>query len=266
MKAIRLLVPVALILVLAGCSLDDPYEPEPEVSYENLAVPGDYASISAAIAIAATWDTIRVAPGRYEESFTLPPDVMLFGAAADRCSIIGQVRIEDSGTEARFEKVYVSNSAGSGLLLVDASPQVSHCIFEDSQDAGIEIVGFSAAEIFGCLITGNARGLFIHHATLPGHYWDFDHDLGTAPKVTSSNLFNNGGLDTLALNIVFENIAAPDTLGVSGNYWGDMPSGPRTTDLTIYDNKDGGIHANGYADTEKYGVGFLVNPHTLDWQ
>ncbi len=265
MKAIRLLVPVALILVFAGCSLDDPYEPDPEVSYENLSVPGDYASISEAIAAAATWDTIRVAPGRYEESFTLPPDVLLFGAAADRCSIIGQVTIEDSSIETRFEGVYVSNATGSGLLLVDASPQVSHCIFEESQDAGIEIVGNSAAEIFGCLIYNNGRGILLRDADQAGHYWDFDHLDGTAPKVSGSNLYDNGGIAEEAINIVFENTLAPDTLGVNDNYWGIVPVGSDPVNLTIFDDKDGPPHINGWADTDN--CVFKPMPHDpLDWQ
>lgn len=266
MKAFRRLALAALVIGLAGCSLDDPYEPEPEESFENHYVPGDYASIGDAVAAAVTWDTIRVAPGVYEESFTLPPDVLLFGAAADRCSIFGQVTIAGSTLDTRFEGVYVSNEAGSGLVLQDADVQVSHCAFEDCMDAGIEIVGNSASEIDGCLITGNGRGLLIRDADQPGHYWDFDHDFGTAPKITSSNLFDNGGEGEESINIVFQNISAPDTIGVSGNFWGYMPAGPRTADLTIYDAKDGPPHANGYADTEKEGVGFLTSPHTLDWE
>ena len=265
MKAFRRLLPTAMLIVLAGCSLEDPYEPDPGETFENLYVPSDYATLTVAIAAAATWDTIRVAPGDYEESFTLPIDVSLIGAAAERTFIIGQVTINDSSIDARFEGVHVSNPDGSGLLLIDASPQISHCRFEDCDDAGVEIVGNSATEIEGCQITGNARGVVIRDSDQAGHYWDFDHLYGSAPKITSSNLFNNGGLDTLAINIVFENISAPDTIGVSGNYWG-LPAGPRAADLTIFDNKDGAPYWNGYADTEKDGVGFLTSEHTLAWQ
>jgi len=264
MIALRRLLPILLLVSMAGCSLKDPYQAPVEESFQNLYVPSDYGSIAAAVAASSRWDTIRIAPGDYEESFALPSDVSLFGEAADKTFILGEVEIDSSSTDARFERVLVRNPGGSGLILMGASPRIRHCRFEDCGGAGVEIVGNSSAEIEGCQITGNSTGLLIHDATLPGHYWDFDHLDGSAPKITSSNLFDNGGLDTLATNIVFENTSAPDTLGVSNNYWGIRPVSGEKADLTIYDLKDGAPHQNGLADTDDC----LPSPYRLqmDWE
>jgi len=267
MKALRLLILATFTLVVLGCSLEDPYEPTDEESHENLWVPAEYGSITEAVTAAAEWDTIRLAPGSYDESFTLPLNVSLFGVAADLSFINGQVTIEDSESAVRFEKLTVSHAQGSGLVVLDSDLQIAHCRFVDCLEAGVEIVGNCAVEIEGCLITGNGTGLLIRDATVAGHYWDYDHIVGGAPKITGSNLYDNGGLAEEAMNIVFQNISAPDTLGVSDNYWGDMPAGAYNADRTIYDLKDGAPHLNGLADTLGDQVLFKPLPHyPLDWE
>jgi len=267
MKMLRLMLPLALISLLLGCSLDDPYEPDPEVSYRNLLVPGDYASIAEAVAEAEGLDTIRVAPGDFDESFTLPPNISLFGAAADLTFINGKVTIVDSDYGTRFEGVCISNGAGSGLLLVDSHVQVAHCCIVNCLEAGVEIVGNSASEIEGCHVTGNETGVLIRDASQAGHYWDGQHLVGSAPRITGSNLFDNGGEGLEAVNIEFRNISQPDTVGVGDNYWGDFPAGATNADRTILDQKDGSPHLNGLADTEDDTVLFKPQPHhPLDWE
>lgn len=250
MRSSRLLALLAFALLLVSCASNDPLEPDEEESFENLYVPTEYADISEAAAAAVAGDTIRVSAGEYEEDVLLPTGVLLLGAGFDHVRLIGGLTVVDSDRSVRVEGFTIHNEFGSGVLLQDTNLRMTRCFVESCTTAGIEIVGDGGPKVEDCHISQNAIGVLIRDAGVVAHYDDFDHPGGLAPKIIQCNLFDNGGIADEAFNVVFRNISAPDTVGVSNNYWGIVPVDEDLIEGTIYDHKDGGDHVNGLADTE----------------
>ena len=262
MRSSRLLALIALALLLGACSENDPYEPEGDPVYENHYVPTEYATISEAAAAALPGDTLRLLAGTYEEDVDLPTGVQLLGVGWEHVTIRGGLSVTGSGREVRVEGFSISNASGSGILLEDCSLRLTRYLVDSCAEAGIEIVGDGGLLVQDCQITANAAGVLLRNATEAAHYEDFDHPDGRAPKIIHCNLFDNGGSAGDAVNILFENVAAPDTIGVSNNYWGIVPVDPNEIENTIYDHKDGDPHGNGLADT--YDDNLLASPLILD--
>ena len=59
----------------------------------TIAVPGDYATLGAALAAAAPQDVVNVAAGTYFEDITVPGGVIVQGAGIDQTVIVGEVTV-----------------------------------------------------------------------------------------------------------------------------------------------------------------------------
>ena len=115
--------------------------------------PGD--SIQAAIDSAGTYDTIKLAPGTYQESVTITKDgITLKGAGSD------ETVIEPASSTPVCGGICVSNAAdvtikglavhgfpGTGVLFLGTSDQrVSGVLAEDNEDYGIAAFGTTGGQ------------------------------------------------------------------------------------------------------------------------
>jgi hypothetical protein len=249
-----------LPLLLACTPLEEPYIPPVEDTFDNLLIPAVYASIQEAASLAIAGDTLRVATGSYEEHVLLPGGVSLLADGADLCHLTGSLSIEASSVDCDLDGLRISNPAGIGLLIAETWISVTDCWIDSCLDAGVRVHGNANARISSCQINDNGRGVLVTGSTGLGHYEDLDHPTGTAPLVSRNNLFGNNDV-----NIAFEAISLPDTVGISLNYWGIMPISDDLLLETI-------IGLEGYADVgPRNDEGQLSTmpatiPHIMDWE
>jgi hypothetical protein len=135
-------------------------------------VPGDHATIGAALAAAAAGDEVQVDPGLYLESdLFLPPDVGLRGLGdAEYDPVIidaegaGRVLMVGGGT-ARLENVTLRHGAadqGGGLFLESGTPEIVAVVLASctANLGGGLFVSAAEPTIEGCRFLGNdARSL-----------------------------------------------------------------------------------------------------------
>ena len=123
--------------------------------------------------------------------------------------------------------------------------------------AGVERAGNSPSVSHYCDMENCSPGILIRDVFSSGHY-----DKGTAPKITLNNFLDNTG--SPAINLVFQNVAAGDTVKVGLNFWG-APPGQVLPDETIWDHKDDPA-IKGLADTESPDFITAVEAHSRDWR
>jgi len=143
---------------------------------------GDAPTVGAALAAAASGDIVVLAPGTYlEHDVELVDGVVLRGETGDPADVIvdaggaGRVlRGIGLGTGTRLEAVTLTGGRvagdcpgdpgtgtycmGGGVLLLDSSPAVSHCVFADNRaedNGGALSVVLSAPEVVACRFEGN---------------------------------------------------------------------------------------------------------------
>jgi len=260
------------LLLAASCSdkSDNPFEP----GYTVFEVPSGYASIQTAAAQAEAGDRI-VVTGRdddYVGDVLLPAGVtlmrrensLLMPVIRGGITAIGSSSSQTGVSDLRIEGFRVVNEAGSGILLQDCELAVVNCWIDSCAVAGVEIVGDGAVVVSRCDLQACGTGILIRGVTEAAHYPDDDHPDGQGPVVVNCNFLDNlAGSDYR--NLVFESLAAADTVSVNLNYWGgDMDTYVMPLDDTIIDNKDDANNP-GYADTNGDGFQSLVTPWPRDW-
>ena len=133
----------------------------------TLGVPGDYASIGAALAAAAAGDEIVLAPGEYAENLIITAGVVLRGggpdpssstlAAADPGTPTADVSLLDAG-EVRLENLrFVAAESGIGLAVdgaAEAAVRVVGCLFT----VGVEAIGIAVQNGMAIVETSVFRG------------------------------------------------------------------------------------------------------------
>lgn len=223
-KLVRRSLP-ALVSVFFLCSL-------PHAAEANLLlVPNQYPSISAAIAAAASGDTVRVAEGMYAENIMLRPGLKLEGGwnasfTARDSSKYGS--IINGSTRGGYVIFAADNASIDGFTITGGSPPF---IMPDA-DVGPGVYCDSAAlSISGCLITGNnAAGIYSRNCKL---------------TVTANILALNG-----KAGIFLEDNSSAVIRGnlITRNNWaginigGERPSQVEVVGNAIHTNKKAGVN------------------------
>ncbi len=143
--------------------------PDPTAA-RTIAVPGDHATITAAMATTAPGDIILVGCGTYREhDIVVRPGVSLWsGTLQPDCVTIdaegrGRVLVFEGG-EASASVVGLtlrggrSDGDGGAILCRDAAPRLSRCNIEDSEarrGGGLFCEGMAAPVLEDCVFTGN---------------------------------------------------------------------------------------------------------------
>lgn len=151
-----------------GC--EQPVEP----TYQVLEVPAYYATIGEAVEAACSGDTVRVAPGAYQEAFSfLGKDIVVTGTDPQDSATVAQTYVGDvhdtivriAHGERRAELIGLTIGGGLGTILPydhaiggamiigNSSPRIRHCVFRGNQT-------FAPGEFPG----GDGGGLWISHA------------------------------------------------------------------------------------------------------
>jgi parallel beta-helix repeat protein len=122
---------IAAALVMTACGAEERVDAGPPVREASLArggttirVPGDQASIAAAMAVAGAGDTVSLAPGTYFETLALKTGVRVVGGPSviDAAGLDHGVTADASVTCcASAERLTVQGANGSGVWLIGAS-------------------------------------------------------------------------------------------------------------------------------------------------
>jgi predicted outer membrane repeat protein len=218
-----LTVAALLILLVAGCSDDDPVAP---VGNRTLAVPTQFATIQAAVDAARPGDLVVVAAGTYTDSVTVQT---YFGATATA------VLAMKSGVEIRS-----ASGLPADVVLVgrDGEPVV-YCVGVDSTASlrGVTITGGQVGIIgahanpyfFDCTLTGNHNRS--NSGSGGGMYWDFSSPTFINCNVTDNSATHGGGA-------TFANDSHPTMTNCSftDNLAWSSPSSPGTGGAMVISN------------------------------
>ncbi len=254
----------AAIALMAACN--SPVDESPQLPDDldirqaaaTIAVPGDFGTIGAALATAATGDTVLVDAGTYIEDLTVPGGVILRGAGIDQTYIHGEIDIVGGqaglvsfnlvgpGTSANTIGIDVSN--GNSVQAV--SMRVSGWWQAIRLDSGANPVG-GAPALDRLIVQSNAYGIVVEtgNATLTNNYLAYNVRSGfytwdnASAQIINNTLFGNSfGGNTLdrdaaislgenGTNVVRNNILTSNLFGMQcdscnvtqdyNNVWGN---------------------------------------------
>ncbi|MFH1738847.1 MAG: right-handed parallel beta-helix repeat-containing protein [bacterium] len=126
-------------------------------------VPGDFNSISAAVAAVRPGDTVTIAPGTYRECITIPDSVSLAGEDPAQCILQGpgdQTVVTVSGT-AQISGLTIQGGQNGVWVKADTSLDVENCRILGNKSDGVGFdVAFNTILMMGnCLVEGNGDGV-----------------------------------------------------------------------------------------------------------
>jgi C1A family cysteine protease len=187
-------------------------------------VPGEYATITAAIAAADPGDTVLVGPGTYSEgTLTIDKDIVLMSEAGAESTIVDAALAELVpgahatvlslvGVTSACQVIGItfdgaeSAGAGGGIVMTNSSPTISECVVANNSaasGAGIMAQG-SSPFILNCTVVDNSglAGIYLDAASSglinkcivtgteggPGIYCG-----STSPSIACCDLFGNVG-------------------------------------------------------------------------
>lgn len=195
-------------------------------------VPGDFATIQAALDAAADGTIVDVAEGTYTENITIGSavtlralgDVTLQGAAGTKLPVV----LVPAGVDAVIEGFEITGGENGGIAVVDASPVIRGNTIRDnireSVGAGIDVFGNAANPIIVDNIIENNR-----HYQGPGHqsgigggiaYRGGPDGLIRGNVVRGNNAWNSGGgIYTTSDVMIVENIVDGNSADYGGGIW-----------------------------------------------
>ena len=256
---------------------------------DTLNVPGDYATIQAAIDAATSGDEIVVAPGTYNETINLLGKAIIVRSSggADVTMIDGQgsgsvvTCDSDEGADTVLEGFTITGGAGTdlfsdgrtwggGMLNKGSSPTVSACIFvANSCTHGGGMCNYLNANstVSGCIFTANS-------ATGGGDGGGMA-NVNSNPTVADCMFSNNtaayggGGVgdvqsNTILTNCTFkQNTAGSEGGGMYTWQWGE----PTLVGCTFIENESGvrggGLSNNGTINQVVANCTFMANTSAL---
>jgi parallel beta-helix repeat protein len=225
-------------------------------------VPGDYATISLAIAASSSGDTIMVCPGTYEENIDYDgKDIIIISLGCADETIIdagasGSVVTFDSGETAAAKLIGFtiqngSASDGGGITITgtNTAPTIQHCIITNNvasdDGGGIYIAdNTTAPTIQNCIITNNVAsddGGGIYNINGSPTIDNCTISYNTAPYSYGGGIYNSGGTVSITDSSINNNKACNDTVppttgGAGGGIWISCSSTSTIEDCDINDN------------------------------
>lgn len=230
------------LLALAAMALVRPYVMETaggfQLGYGTVREPqtwkvgaGGRETISEALALARSGDTILVEPGTYHENLHLRSGVALVSARR-RGAVLdgGDVMVAAEGVNhARFAGFKVKGPARIGIRIVNSDVEVTDVEVTGMTESGIEVEGESPSLIrantvvanpgAGIVVRGAARPAITNNfisgnGKTPGALRPGLHIAGTAEPVVTGNIIADSGVEQIWASPLFnaESLAATNTL------------------------------------------------------
>jgi hypothetical protein len=202
---------------------------------------GDFTTISAALAVAQSGQTIFVRPGTYIENPTLVAgvDVVAYVTDSDIPNVIiqGTVTCSSVGTFA-ISGIQLETNNGFALLMSgnqNSTLYVNDCFINCLNNTGINFTNASSLatlNLFDCAGNLGATGIGIYTMSSPGNlelgYCNFTNSAGSSAAST-----NSAGLVTLSWSGFFSPISTSGT-GLIITQWGFINTiAQNTTALTL---------------------------------
>lgn len=226
-----------------------------------------YKTITSALAVATSGDTILVAPGTYNvangEGFpiSMVPGVALVGSGADVTTIAGDgtsqvISIQTFSTSTStlvdgFRITGGATAAGSGIIIHDSLPTISNNIITGNSatfGGGIYINGESSPSIHDNIFEGNAS------TTGGGGIYCATSGIGSNPTIFNNTILaNSGGTTGGGIAIVgcspsvYDNVISGNSASVGGGLFFDDSSSSVFNNVVIGNSAVGGAFANGGA-------------------
>lgn len=182
----------------------------------------DFTTISAAVAAASDFDTIRVAPGTYTEQVAVTKRIQLLGAQAG----------VDARTRNGPESIVTNVSFQNGIFNVSNAPRVvidGFTIQGNTDGQGISITGTGSGYwILNNIIQGNEVGMYLSTSgelfTQIRQNW-FDANNAAGPAVTGTAIYKELAGDNIYIdsnrftnhNLASINMALTNNLIISRN-------------------------------------------------
>jgi hypothetical protein len=166
----------------------------------------DYITISAAMAVASSGDTIQVLPGEYNENVILNPGVILFGSGPEQTTIIGEyvsgggnwpaVKMAEGSTIGGFKVTGGFN----GISSRDCTSIIMNNVISGNTHVGISLVADVTGSTVNTLVINNT--IADNVSSSPG---GFSAGIYTEPQ----------GTDTEASPVIMNNIITGHKFGIS---------------------------------------------------
>jgi len=169
----------------------------------------DYATIGAAMVVAVSGDTVRVAPGTYVESLELKSGVVLQGSGYEHTRIefdapanpvfahgVSEAVLSD------FTLAYTGSETVAALAVSSSQVRMSHCrIVGHSGTSVVFVTGESALRVEGCLIEQGGMGILlaggsqaaIYDSQIRDNQWaGVEFSEGSSGQIVGSTISGNG--------------------------------------------------------------------------
>lgn len=173
-----------LLLTISGCE-SDPVPSVPIGITQVLNVPADFPSIQEAINTSRSGDTIRVAPGIYQENLLIDSkDLTLLGAGRGVSIIQGYITFRKT-SQGSITGFTITQGTLSGLHLVESNITVSRNQIDLNVLSGIKIERSAGVVSDNLVLNNGEEGILIED---------------TSGMVIGSNTITNNKTDGITLN------------------------------------------------------------------
>jgi parallel beta-helix repeat protein len=193
-----------LIVALVLASLATLQPATVKAQQKTITVPDDYPTISTAIAVASSGDTVFVKNGIYRESITIDKSLSLIGEDRQNTIIIWQASIIHSYTPPPAIQVHANDVTISGFTIKDSYGGIS---------ISSQINSYSSA-ILNCKIIGNN---FINSGGISANAGlsTFPHIAVTSNLIISQNNFSGSGISISQSTVtISENNIQDSSIGI----------------------------------------------------
>jgi len=274
---------VAVVLVFTGClffacSPDDELLASRSLGIE-IAVPGDHATIQAAIDAAASGDTVVVAPGEYVENLEMKAGVIVQGAGMYQSVVRGIVRFEGAANAGfkGFEVAFEGSGAAGGEFGVVANRNAEDFVIADclvqGWEVGILVELVQRGHVTGNLVRHNVRGMefyrlhervyvmnnVIHNNSASGIF--MQHNIYDSPSIVYNTIVGNGfdepfvgggagvvtkedGLDAILMNIIVANHGGLNQYEQNNNTWCNLVWGNVVDYVAGFNSESGDLRVD----------------------
>ena len=151
------------LLPLAACQAPDSPQLASQHQAATLQVPGQYATIQAAVLAAAPGDLIQVAPGTYNEVVGISIPLTVSGQPDDPALIRGRFHLTAGADGARLAHLVLQGpSDGPGVWIEDTRGELDHLSLSGYSTAvTVALDGSFGSWATACTVVGNNKGVLV---------------------------------------------------------------------------------------------------------